>query len=391
LLPSAKAYSLSGSRPGAEKLRILILNWRCPRNPNAGGAEAVTFEIAKRLVESGHSVEWFSAGFQGAAATESVAGIRIVRRGRQWTVHWSAYRHYRRRLRASFDVVVDETNTIPFFTPLWADIPHVLFIHQLAREVWWYEAVFPLSLIGYLMEPLYLRLYRKTPAITVSESTRGDLAALGIRTQVYVIPDGIDPVAQKEHRGTTPSFLYVGRLARSKRVLDIIRAFAIFRAQTGIGDLTIVGSGNERYTRRLRSEASRLNLTGAVRFVGALSEADKYRQMASAHMLLVASVREGWGLVVTEANSCGTPAVGYDVPGIRDSIVDRVSGLLSSSNPPALAEAMLLLWRDNAMYQRLSQEARSRSRAYTHEASAQAFASAVGQLVAFDSARVSTA
>ncbi|TMD56332.1 MAG: glycosyltransferase family 4 protein, partial [Chloroflexi bacterium] len=156
------------------KLRILILNWRCPQNPRAGGAEAVTFEIARRLVQHGNTVEWFSASFPGATAEETLEGIHIVRGGRQWTVHWSAFRHYRGRLAERFDIIIDEVNTIPFFTPLWADVPAVMLIHQLAREVWWYESAFPLNVLGYLTEPLYLRAYRRIPVLTVSASTESD-------------------------------------------------------------------------------------------------------------------------------------------------------------------------------------------------------------------------
>jgi hypothetical protein len=146
----------------------------------------VTFEVARRLVERGDSVEWFSAAYPGAPNEETIAGVRVIRRGRQWTVHWSAFRHYRGRLSQRFDVVVDEVNTIPFFTPLWSDVPAVMFIHQLAREVWWYESPFPLNALGYIAEPLYLRLYRRFPVVTVSDSTRRDLVSLGFSETITV-------------------------------------------------------------------------------------------------------------------------------------------------------------------------------------------------------------
>lgn len=71
---------------------------------------------------------------------------------------------------------------------------------------------------------------------------------------------------------------------------------------------------------------------------------EKELYLARAHCLLVPSVREGWGLVVIEANSVGTPAVAYDVPGVRDSIRQGKTGLLASeSNPSSLAEHSLRL------------------------------------------------
>src|SRR6202022_5190849 len=104
-------------------MRILLLNWRDPMHPRAGGAEVFTYEIAKRLVSGGDSVEWFSAAVPGAPTEEARDGIRFVRAGRQWTVHWHAFRRYHGKLRARFDVVIDQVNTIPFFTPVWADVP----------------------------------------------------------------------------------------------------------------------------------------------------------------------------------------------------------------------------------------------------------------------------
>ncbi len=64
--------------------------------------------------------------------------------------------------------------------------------------------------------------------------------------------------------------------------------------------------------------------------------------MQKCHLLLVTSVKEGWGLVVTEANSQGTPAVVYDVDGLRDSVKDAVTGLVAGLNTPFhLAEKII--------------------------------------------------
>jgi len=129
-------------------------------NPRAGGAEFLTFEIARRLVKYGHSVEWFTASFPGAAPVEELDGVRIVRSGRQWTVHIRACLRYWRSLKGRFDVVIDEINTVPFLAPVWARIPVFAMIFQLARDVWWYEAPPGLNAIGYAAEPIYLQAYR---------------------------------------------------------------------------------------------------------------------------------------------------------------------------------------------------------------------------------------
>lgn len=364
-------------------MRILILNWRCPMNPRAGGAEFVTFEIARRLVQRGHSIEWFSAGFPGALAEETFGGVRFVRAGRQWTVHWRAFQRYRGKLRKDFDVVIDEINTIPFFTPLWADIPTVMFMHQLAREVWWYETSFPLSAIGFVAEPRYLRRYRHVPVLTVSPSTRNDLRQLGFEGSICILPEGLEPITELHvDRLSVPAFLYVGRLAPSKRVADIVSAFARFCASVESAELTLLGDGPSEYVQRLRDLGTRLGVSERIRFLGRVSQREKHQEMARAHMLLLASVREGWGLVVTEANAFGTPAVAYDVPGLRDSIRHDKTGLLTRPTPDALADAMLQLWSDPKRYKRLSAGAVAWSSTFSFDRTTDALETEISAILA---------
>jgi glycosyltransferase involved in cell wall biosynthesis len=330
-------------------------------NPRAGGAELVTFEIARRLVQRGDSVEWFSAGFPGAPSDETIEGIRIVRGGRQWSVHWSAYRRYRGHLSSLFDVVIDEVNTIPFFTPLWSDIPAVMFIHQLARDVWWYESPFPLNALGFLAEPFYLRPYRMVQVLTVSSSTEHDLRSLGFKGSITVIPEGLDGRAEVLDKLPEPSFVFVGRMAPSKRIEHILKALALFRHATGAGTLCLVGSGSDTYRLSLMNHADRLGIADHVDFRGHVSPMEKWRLMATAHCLLLTSVREGWGLVVSEANACGTPAIVYDVPGLRDSVHDELTGLVVPARPQCLADAMIRLMSDPMLYADLVAEGRTRA------------------------------
>jgi glycosyltransferase involved in cell wall biosynthesis len=301
--------------------------------------------------------------------------VKFVRAGNQFTVHWAAFRRYSKQLKGRFDLVVDEVNTIPFFTPLWADVPSVMFIHQLAREVWWYESKFPISAVGFLAEPLYLRRYRHVPVITVSESTKRDLLQLGFHGPVSVIPEGIQRRAMRLIAGKPPEprFLYAGRLAPSKRPADVIRAFAQFQQRYPSASLRLLGDGAPRYLQSLHDLVARLGITRHVQFLGRVTTMRKQQEMAAAHALLLASAREGWGLVVTEANAFGTPAIGYNVPGLRDSIRNNQTGLLVSPTPEALAGAMTYLWEDQALYQRFSAAANEWSATFTFDDTAREF------------------
>jgi hypothetical protein len=171
-------------------VRIAALSWRYLGHPAAGGAEVVTHEVLSRLAAEGHRVVAFTAAHPGAPEEDEVDGVQLVRRGGQTTVHLHAWRWLRRRL-GEFDRVVDQINTIPFFTPLYVPRDKRRFwIQQLAREYWWREtrgALRALAPIGYLAEPVYLRAYRRTAGMTISESSRRDLEALGIH-DVAILP-----------------------------------------------------------------------------------------------------------------------------------------------------------------------------------------------------------
>jgi glycosyltransferase involved in cell wall biosynthesis len=255
-----------------------------------------------------------------------------------------------------------------------------MLIHQLAREVWWYESPFPLNALGFVSEPWYLRIYRRTPVVTVSRSTKEDLRSLGFLGPITVIPEGLNPIrvplVRKEAR---PTFLYVGRLSPSKRVADVVKAFALFR-RASPGKLWIAGNSPDKYLGQLIRLVDRLGLNDDVQFFGRVANDEKHSLMARAHALVLASAREGWGLVVTEANACGTPAIVYDVPGLRDSVRNGETGLVVRRNPEALAEAMIRLSCDGIEYARLATSARAWSNTFSYDLTTDAFAGAMAQL-----------
>ncbi len=336
----------------------------------------------------GDTVEWFTAMFPGAASEVTLDGVRIIRRGRQWSVHLAAMRRYRRRLRDSFDAVIDEVNTIPFFTPIWADVPHLLLIFQLAREVWWHESVFPLNAVGYAAEPLYLRTYRRTPALTISASTEADLRRLGFVGPIKVLPMGLEPmVVPAVPKADKTTFLYVGRMAPSKRVDEIITAFARYQAQGRAANLWLIGDGPSDYVAALRRQAGRFGLEGAVQILGRVSTDVKHDRMARAHVLLMASVREGWGLSIVEANACGTPAVVYDVSGLRDAVRNGETGFVVAPTPEGLADGMERITADPDLYNRLALAAKLWSSTFSFDTAAEELRIAVSAAVSASSRR----
>jgi glycosyltransferase involved in cell wall biosynthesis len=316
-------------------VRILIFNWKDLAHPAAGGAEVFTEEVARALAARGHALTLFAAAVEGRPEREVVGGVQIVRRGGRTGVYRAARRFWSEHAPHSYDVVVDEINTRPFMTPRWIrDTPIVALIHQLAREIWSYETLFPLSVLGrYALEPLWLRAYRRVPALTVSPSSADSLARYHGWRDVTIVPEGhtphpVPPVANE----TTPTVVFLGRLVSMKRPQDAIAAFELLAADVPSARLWMIGDGP--LLERLRTSAPP-NVT----FLGRLPRDDLFDRLARAHVLVATSVREGWGLNVSEAAVCGTPSIGYAVPGLVDAVAAS-GGALVDPTPDALGKAL---------------------------------------------------
>jgi glycosyltransferase involved in cell wall biosynthesis len=351
-------------------MRVLVLNWRDVRSPRAGGAEVVTHEVARRLVAGGHEVTQFVARPDGLAPAEEVDGVSVVRSGSELTTRLRAPRFAR---AGAWDVVVEEINTLPYFAPLWSRLPVVLLIHQLAREVWFYESPKPLAPLGYAAEPMYLQAYRGCPKVTISASTRDDLLGLGLGGPVHVIPMAVATPAldRLPAKRPAPRLAWVARLVPSKRPDHAVLALAALRRLLPDATLTLVGDGPERG--RVERLAAEVGVTDALTLTGRIGEAEKLAILRSAGVLIACSAREGWGLTVTEAGRLGTPAVAYDVPGLRDSIVDGRTGVLTRQSPDELATAVHALVTDGPRYARLRDGAWRAARELTWDRTAQAF------------------
>lgn len=336
-------------------MRILICSWRDIGSPRAGGAERVTFEHARRWVAAGHQVTLFTAHYPGAAAEDILAGIQVVRRGSETTVHLAAQHWYRRQRRRP-DLVVDEIHGLPFGTPAYAGVPVVAWIYEVARDIWFRMYPLPVAAAGWSLEAAALRCYARTgvPFVTDSRSTAADLAALGVASErLTVIEPAVNraPLTHAAEKESVPTLVFLGRLVRMKGVEDAVTALAVARRRLPECRLWIVGGGEAGYLAQLQALTVRLGIEGAVEFTGRVSEEEKYRRLARAHALLHPSQHEGWGINVIEANSVGTPAIAYDVPGLRDSVLDGVTGVLCPhGQPAALAEAVCSLLADPERY-----------------------------------------
>jgi glycosyltransferase involved in cell wall biosynthesis len=281
-------------------------------------------------------VTLFASSVSGRPEREDVEGVEIVRRGGRLRVYREARRFWAEHAPGAYDVVVDEINTRPFLTPRWIrDTPVVALIHQLAREIWFYETPFPVSVVGrYLLEPWWLRAYRNVPALTVSASSAESLRRYHGWREVTVVPEGLAPhPVPAVGKEPEPTVVFLGRLVAMKRPEHAIEAFRSLARRFPSAQLWMIGDGP--LLPRLRGAPS-----PAVTFLGRVGKGELLERLARAHVLVATSVREGWGLNVSEAAACGTPSIGYSIPGLRDSL--RASGgALVEPNPEALGRALI--------------------------------------------------
>jgi glycosyltransferase involved in cell wall biosynthesis len=337
-------------------MKILVFNWRCWLNPDMGGAEVFTHEVTRRWAEAGHEVTLFTVMFPGCRKEETLDGVRVIRSGGRFSVYADAKMFYSKRFKSErFDLIVDEINTRPFFAHSFIENGEqvVALIHQLAREYWFYETRFPLNVLGYYyFENRWLRRYASIPTVTVSNSTREDLAALGFE-QVFVVPQGLNfkPLAKLSRKSSRPVIVYAGRLKKAKRPIHAIKAFEKVKEKLPDAELWIIGDGPIR--RKLEGMSGQ-----GIKFYGRLDNHERRRLMEQSWVLVNPGIREGWGLNIIEANALGVPSVAYSVPGLKDSVQDHSTGLLvKNGDVQAMADALVTLLTDERLRVRLSKNA----------------------------------
>jgi glycosyltransferase involved in cell wall biosynthesis len=363
LRPNWPREFASHSRAAAA-VRLLMLNWRDPSNPLSGGAERVTRAYLAALRQRGHEVFWFANDFPGANPGETIDGIHIVRGGGRGTSVLKARQWYRRQ--PPFDLVIDQHHGIPWYAPWWSGTNCVAYIHEVLGPIWGSFYPWPISVVGRWQERWTHRLYRNVPFWTPSGSTETALHDHGIR-DVKVLPNGTDatplPALEDKPLGAPVQLIAVSRFAPNKRVDHAIRAAAILCRKNVDARLTLVGGGEMEP--RLRELAREVTPEGRVRFMGRLPEAEKNAELRRAHFLVHASLREGWGLNVIEANAMGTPAIVYPVGGLVDSTVDGETGIVTrEETPESLAEAIASFLKTPEKYECLRRQAWNRSKTF---------------------------
>jgi glycosyltransferase involved in cell wall biosynthesis len=367
--------------PLHRRRRLVILNWRDPWHPEGGGSELYVAEVAKRLQGPDVQVTTFSARYPGAARAEVRDGIRYLRRGGHLTVYlWAALFLLTRRF-GRVDDVLEVQNGMPFLARLFTRARVAVLVHHVHREQW--PIVGPLlSRVGWFMESkVAVRVNRGASYITVSEVTRSELVDLGVRAQDITIAwNGMPRVPQHVPRPQSeqPQLVMLVRLVPHKRVEHALETVAALRGRHPGLRLTVMGSG--WWEPQLLQRRAELGLEGCVSFLGHVSDRTKFEVLTSAWVHLLPSVKEGWGLSIVEAAHVGVPSVAYaDAGGVRESILDGVTGLLATDLPDLVDRVDQLLSDDDLRHE-MGHKAQVRSEQFSWEATAATVASVLQPL-----------
>lgn len=296
--------------------RIVFLARRDLANPAAGGSELLVDRLADGLTARGHQVTLVCGG---PAAERD---YRVVSAGGDADHYLRAHRTLDRRV-GGCDLLVEVCNGMPYLAPLWHRGPTLCLVNHVHTDLWGMRFPSPAARLGRRLERWGLAgAHRANLIVAVSGSTAAALRAIGVPPdRIRVVHNGVEEPAPRVAKSPEPLFVAVGRLVEYKRIDLLLRLWDRVRPITG-GRLVIVGDGPEGD--RLRASAG-----PGVHFAGRVSETEKHRLLCAAWLLLHPSLVEGWGLVVTEAAARHTPAIGFDIPGLRDSIDDGVTGVLA--------------------------------------------------------------
>jgi glycosyltransferase involved in cell wall biosynthesis len=354
-------------------VRILVVNWQDRLNPEAGGAEVHLHEIFSRIHGRGHEVDLLVSGWDGGSAEATVDGMRVVRAGTRYTFPLHVRRAFRTRMDPhAYDVVVEDINKLPLFTPLWMDRPVVGLVPHLFGMTAFQQESFPVAATVLAAERLMPAAYRAVEFLVISDSTARDLVARGFdEARIHVSYPGIDHdvfrVRDAAAATREPTIVYVGRLRRYKGLDIVLRAVARLRDSGVTLRFLVVGQGEDR--ERLEDLASELDLGAVVEFRGFVSEDEKVRILQSAWVNVYPSPKEGWGITNVEAAACGTPSVASDSPGLKESVRhDETGFLVPHDDVGAWAAVLGRIVEDEGLRGRLGRGAAQHALRYTWEA-----------------------
>ena len=329
-----------------------------------GGPIRSVHALCAALVQQGHRVHVYTTNVDGRGISDvpiaqpvdmdgvqvSYFGVPALRR-----LYWSPT--LARRLKESihdFDIV--HLHSV-FLWPTWAAaraayaarVPYVVSPRgQLVRELIRRKSRWLKTAWIALIER---RTLARAAALHVTADLEGqDVTALKLNlSKMVCIPNGVSWPAQ--HEGfelkrfpliRSPYALYLGRINWKKGLDRLVRAWQ------WVPDLTLIIAGNddEGYRKDLEALVLELGVADRVRFVGPVSDANKWAVYEHAEMFVLPSYSENFGNVVAEAMAMGCPVVVTPEVGLARFVAEARAGIIADGEPMSLAGVIRKLHGD---------------------------------------------
>jgi glycosyltransferase involved in cell wall biosynthesis len=346
---------------------VHMLAWRDLDDDEAGGSEVHAHNIASIWTQAGLEVTMRTSFAVGRPPEARRQGYRVSRRGSRYSVFpRSAMAEATGRL-GRCDGLVEIWNGMPFLSPLWRRGPRMIWLHHIHGPMWGMTLPAPVAKAGVVLEErIGPRLYRNQPIVTLSRSSEEEMISLGFPAEnVTVITPGVDPgFTPGGSKSPVPLAMAVGRLVPVKDFRRLVRIWAGVLDKVPEATLVIVGEGYERPL--VEEEVARLGIGHAVELPGRIGDEELLDLYRRAWVATSASVREGWGMTLTEAAACGTPAVATDIAGHADAVARDRSGLLADTDED-LTHALVAVLSDDHLRHRLERGALERASELTWE------------------------
>ncbi|MDD3985702.1 MAG: glycosyltransferase family 4 protein [Methanobacterium sp.] len=325
-----------------------------------GGAEKRVYELAKRLVEDGNEVHWYCIGWWWSENNKKdilLDGIHLHGVSKPINLYSDnrrsikeallfAFKLFTPIMKEKFDII--DCQGFPFFSCFPVKIHSILGKSKIIitlHEVWgnyWYEYLGKLGIFGKIIEKIIVRLTENI--ITVSYKTQKDLQKIKKNYRSIVIPNGIDfnHIQTINPSKQISDIIFAGRLIKEKNVDLLIKSIPIIKQKIPNIQCIIIGDGPERS--KLQNLSKNLKIQENIKFIGFTENYDDLiGYMKSSHVFVLPSIREGFGIVVIEANACGLPVVvvNHKMNAAVDLIQDGVNGFKAQALPEDIADKII--------------------------------------------------
>lgn len=359
-------------------MKICIFNWRDINHPKAGGSEIYFHEIAKRWVKKGNEVSWISGGWKNCKKREIVDGINITRAGNEFSVYYFAAIEYL-RMKQKPDIIIDVDNGLPFFSPVFSRRKKILHIHHVHKDIWKKESQGNgvkekiIALIARFIEINIMPLvYKNTYVITISKSSEKEIKEEKIGREILGIVNPAFSINKKLQikRTKFPSILFLNRIKRYKGADTLIRAFLKIKHRKEMKNAILYIAGKGDYLEELKTRFA----DDRIKFLGFVSDKNKFELMEKSWIFVNPSFKEGWGIVNVEANYFGLPVIGSNVPGIKDSVIDGKTGLLFKyQNENQLSEKIFELIKNKKLRNKMGKKGIEYAKSFSWDKAAEQY------------------